>query len=1338
MRNLILILLLIISSVKLYATHAAGMDISYECISQGSNSDTYKITLKFYRDCDGIGAPGNTELIWDPFWGWTNYTTPLLDLVYSSSCGSGSNTLYQVGSAVNINPTCLSYCNGGNTLGIEQYTYETTITLSHCSNWMLSVCEAARNNTINTIINPGTQDLCIQATLNNTAYCNNSPTFSQYPTPFICAGNYYCYNNGAIEIDGDSLVYSLISPLNTANGNTVNYIAPYSPTNPVGGGSNFDPLTGNLCVTPPNILSGVLAIKVEEYRNGLLIGSIIRDIQINAFSCTGTTPPLLTGINTGTLVDINNSNTFTYELNCPNGNQNINFDINTINNNSSNPDAYINMTWDNGIPGANFAITNNNSMNPIGTFNWTPSIADTAGSPYFFTVNISNNACPVPGNFSFQYQVILNGSDVTISPTISNPSCSGLNNGSINTIISGTNTPYTYNWSNGQSTQSISNLNAGTYSLTVTDSLGCMQTETYTLIEPPAFSPTINSYNISCFGLNDGLIEVVNEPSNTTYLWSNSSTASNINNLSPGSYSVNVADSNGCVLTEFFNIIEPSQIIVSSYSNNISCYGEDNGNINLSISGGLADYTVNLPPYSQTLSNGGTTYFSQSILSPGIYNYTVIDANNCMVSDSINITEPSQLTAIPLISNVLCKDENNGSIVLNTNGGTSPYTEDFSGNNPLQLSAGSYIYTITDNNGCIISDTFSISEPDSLLSEHISTDATCAGYFDGMATLSITGGTVPYTTNWFGNNPYALNAGVHNYTITDNNGCVSTGNVIIDEPFGMQMIVNTSEVTCYAGTDGSAMLDISGGAGAPYNTNWGGLNPNSLPAGNHIVTVTDINNCSLTDTITISEPNEILTNPLTTNVSCFGDINGSVYLQLSGGIPPYNQTWFGVDSSYLAPGTYSYEVTDANGCIKNGDIIIYEPDTLKAEATIVNIDCYGNNNGAINLNITGGTSPYSTDFGTFNQYALIAGTYNFTVTDANGCTFDSVSTIIEANQIYIDVTATSPICRYDESILSIQISNALSNTYTILLEDSILKSFIIDTNGLLIPESIPVKLTPNFSEDIHILSLTDNEGCTQTFSNNVHIEVNQLPVLNLNEDDVCVGEPSYTLNNATPSGGSYFINNIMTDYFDVENLDLGNYNIKYEYTDPITSCYNKINETITISASPEVEMLFSPQPANIEDPNILFRDNSNEDIINTIWYLGDGTIIYDELNFWHTYEDIGTYTIEYYITNIYGCSDSVKNNLTINPTYSVFIPDAFTPNNDGDNDFFLPSTVGANSYNIKILDRWGGIIYNEDNKPWDGKVASKPITSGTYAYSITIFDFLNKPFTYTGRINLIR
>ena len=208
---------------------------------------------------------------------------------------------------------------------------------------------------------------------------------------------------------------------------------------------------------------------------------------------------------------------------------------------------------------------------------------------------------------------------------------------------------------------------------------------------------------------------------------------------------------------------------------------------------------------------------------------------------------------------MLCYGDATGQITAVVNGGTAPYTEDFGGYNPLQLSVGTYTYLVTDSNNCIISDTFSIYEPDSLLASSTSSDATCAGYFDGSASLNIVGGTIPYYMNWNGSDPNALNAGTHNYIVTDENGCVTQGFVIINEPFGMQLAIDTFSVSCFGGSDGSAILNISGGAGSPYNTYWGGLNPNALAAGFHIVTVADSNNCSLTDTVIITQPPQLFT-----------------------------------------------------------------------------------------------------------------------------------------------------------------------------------------------------------------------------------------------------------------------------------------------------------------------------------------------------------------------------------------------------------------------------------------------------------------------------------------------
>ena len=343
---------------------------------------------------------------------------------------------------------------------------------------------------------------------------------------------------------------------------------------------------------------------------------------------------------------------------------------------------------------------------------------------------------------------------------------------------------------------------------------------------------------------------------------------------------------------------------------------------------------------------------------------------------------------------------------------------------------------------------------------------------------------------------------------------------------------------------------------------------------------------------------------------------------------------------------------------------------------------------------------------------------------------------IESNEIFLDFIASSPICRYDESILSINISNSISNIYAVSLQDSILKSFVIDTNGLLIPEGVPITLSPNFSGEVYIVSLTNDEGCIQIFNDDEYIEVNQLPLLAINEEDICERSPSFTLNNATPPGGDYFIDNKNTYFFDVENLENGAYTIRYDYTDISTTCSHSIEKIININPSPIAEFSFSPQPTDIDNPNILFRDNSSAIFLYSEWNLGDGTIINDEMNFWHSYADTGTYTIKYYITNMYQCTDSVIKYLTINPIYLTFIPDAFTPNNDGDNDYFYPLIIGGNSYNMKIYNKWGEIIYNEDDGVWDGKLNNNLVQNGIYSYSILANDFKGKPFVYTGLLTI--
>ena len=214
----------------------------------------------------------------------------------------------------------------------------------------------------------------------------------------------YCYNNGATDIDGDSLVYTLVTPLSNNSGGIVSYNGGYSVNNPAGGTTTFDPLTGNLCLTTASTLITVLAIRVDEYRNGVLIGSVIRDIQVTVLPCSNA-PPILSGFG-GTPTNVStNPSSATYTF-CADEVTPINLTIDGSDPNSSNN---LNMTWNQSIPGATFNITGNNTNSPVGTFSWIPSSSNASSIPYYFTVSITDDACPLNASYSYSYSIIIDG-----------------------------------------------------------------------------------------------------------------------------------------------------------------------------------------------------------------------------------------------------------------------------------------------------------------------------------------------------------------------------------------------------------------------------------------------------------------------------------------------------------------------------------------------------------------------------------------------------------------------------------------------------------------------------------------------------------------------------------------------------------------------------------------------------------------------------------------------------------------------------------------------------------------------------------------------------------------
>ncbi len=263
------------------ASHSMGADIFYECVGR----DSFRITLNFYRDCNGTTAPTTASI------GITNTCTGQSStvnaartaLILPDSIANGSEVSALCGAQIQN-----SRCNGGSLPGVQQYQYSFLwLPNAESANWRISYDLNARNAQVQTLQNPGGTDMYIETFINNTTHptlgkiCNNSPRFTTRPVPYFCYQDTIFYNHGTIDADGDSLVYTSVQPLSNPN-TVVPYVAGFSVSNPLTTNNTFtfNSQTGQMYFVPQQAQVGVIAVRVDEYRNGILIGSTMRDIQV--------------------------------------------------------------------------------------------------------------------------------------------------------------------------------------------------------------------------------------------------------------------------------------------------------------------------------------------------------------------------------------------------------------------------------------------------------------------------------------------------------------------------------------------------------------------------------------------------------------------------------------------------------------------------------------------------------------------------------------------------------------------------------------------------------------------------------------------------------------------------------------------------------------------------------------------------------------------------------------------------------------------------------------------------------------------------------------------------
>ncbi len=629
------------------------------------------------------------------------------------------------------------------------------------------------------------------------------------------------------------------------------------------------------------------------------------------------------------------------------------------------------------------------------------NLADLAAGTYTVTVTDAN-ACTATKSFT-----VTEADALTASATAQDVRCFLGSDGSVNLTVGGGVSPYTYLWSNNATTRNLTALRVGTYTVTVTDANGCTITASAVVGQPGPLTLGGVPSPVKCFGGSTGAINLsaTGGVAPYTYVWSNGETTEDISNLTAGMYNVTVTDAQNCVATVGVNVLQPAVITLSFVGVDVTTNGGTDGSIDLSVVGGTS-------PFTYTWSNGATTQDLNNIAA-GNYCVTVTDVNGCTATGCETITEPActGFNATVVSTNVNCNGGNNGTATLTVNGGAAPFTYAWSNGAATKdltgLAAGTYTVTVTDAVSCQTVENVTITEPATLTAMAMGTNPSCSGQVSGSVTLTVTGGTSPYTYSWSNQattqDLTGLVSGTYTVTVTDANGCTATSSATIAIPTAISIVPVATPVRCFLGSDGGVSITATGGT-APYTYAWSNnattRNITALRAGSYTVTVTDANGCTATSTSVVSQPGPLTLGGSPSPVSCAQGSDGAINLTVNGGTAPYNFNWSNgattEDISGLAAGTYNVTVTDARGCVGTVSVTVLEPAAIVLTANVTDA-CAGGNSGAIQMNVVGGTSPFtyawSNGASTKNVGSLAPGIYTATVTDSKGCTATNSFTV---------------------------------------------------------------------------------------------------------------------------------------------------------------------------------------------------------------------------------------------------------------------------------------------------------------------------------------------------------
>lgn len=640
----------------------------------------------------------------------------------------------------------------------------------------------------------------------------------------------------------------------------------------------------------------------------------------------------------------------------------------------------------------------------------------------------------------------------TITPQITQSSCSA-NTGSINvTVVGGTGGPYTYVWiPAAANTPSLTNLAPGNYTLTVSDG-NCSQTNVYSInsVNGPIVTATQN--DVSCSGLCDGSISLTingGTPAYTT-AWSNGASTPNINGLCVGAYSYTVTDGAGCKAVQNFSLATRTPIVFSVPDiDNPLCNNNCNGVVTTIPSGGTLPYT-----YSWIVSTSTTSI--ANALCAGNYSVTVTDANGCSSQETYTLTGPSTISVTAVVTDANCNASATGSINLTVAGGVPGpgYTYSWTPNNAIteditNLTVGTYSVVITDANGCNVDSSFVVNEPTAIVDNSVITSAACFGNCNGSIGLAPTGGTGPYTYSWTpsASTPTITNLcpGPQTATITDNQGCSVVFNYNVPSLTTITATTLSINNLCFNDCNGVLTATTIAGGVAPYTVQWNdplgqmGNTASGLCTGSYSATITDANGCFNKIPADISSTSQVTFTPTITQPSC-DQCNGSAIVNPVGGTAPYNFLWSNNQvvntATNLCSGVYAVQITDGNGCVNTTNVVINSSNGITGETIIsADVTCDASIcDGSANITAVGGVAPITYNWVHDNSTAqtvngLCVGTYFCNMTDVNGCSRTASVVIGAVTTLTIDSQVTQSSCSSSTGSITVNVTGG-TNSYT--------------------------------------------------------------------------------------------------------------------------------------------------------------------------------------------------------------------------------------------------------------------------------------------------------------------